>query len=334
MKKLLWALLAVGLVGSGCEPLDDPGGGGGGVTDVIFGNGYVFVRNDQIWMANSPGPNDETVPASQLTNSGENHSPSLSPDGRTVVFVQGSESESSLMLVNTVVDAANQVRVLFPASGNQRNFRYPVFTPDGEQVVFAYEDNTGGSTFSAIGVVNADGSGFRSVVGSATESYTSPSLQPAGGGTPSLQVYAALGGVIGSYDQIVAIDLATGDVTPLVTDLSPATAIADRVVVSPDGTRVAFAGRVPDTAARIFVADLDTEVVTQITEHVGDASAADSSPTWVSNTRVGFSAQVANGESIYTVPATPPAAGPGAGTLEVPSAVQPWYGEREAEPVS
>jgi hypothetical protein len=93
---------------------------------------------------------------------------------------------------------------------------------------------------------------------------------------------------------------------------------------------------VSDSGARIFVAELGGEppTVTQITEHVGDPNAADSFPTWVSNTTVGFTGSVAGGESIYTVPATPPEAGPGAGTLEVPSAEQPWYGEREAEPVS
>ncbi len=317
MKKLVAVLVAIGFGLSACEPLDEGGGGGVG-GDVTFRNGFVFVRNSQIWMADSA---DDFATATKLTSFGENAYPSVSKDGRTVVFVSGSGPSSELQLVNT--DAGASARTLLAAEANQRNFRFPVFSPDGLKIVFAYEDSDGSSSWSALGTVNSDGSGFRTIVGGTNASYTSPTFDVGGN-----QVLAAAGSASGNYNQIVSVNVATGSVTSMVTlsSSTAATAITDRLAISPDGTKAAFAGRVSGKGARIFVVDLNTEALTQITEHTGESTAVDSFPTWRSATELGFSAQTAGADNVYVI--SPSVTTPGTGTLKVPSATQPAAGQR------
>jgi TolB protein len=240
-----------------------------------------------------------------------------------VVFVSGTGADSVLQLVNTTVNAT--VRTLLSPTASQRNFRFPVFSPDGQRIVFAYEDSSGSSTVGALGVVNPDGSGFRRLAGSATAHLSSPSFFSDGN-----EVLAAFGGSLGNDSQLVSVNVETGVITQgLVSNLgAEATSIADRVVLSPDNTQAVFSGRTGGTGARLFVVDLSTEEVTRITNHPGESTAVDSFPTWVSATQIAFSASVAGGDAIYVISATPST--PGAGTLTVPSGLQPWYGTRSA----
>ena len=73
------ALVAV-LFGFGCIPADQGGGGGLGA----FTRGFAFVRSGNIFLADQS--NYSATPI-QLTTNGGNRHPSLSADGRRVVFV-------------------------------------------------------------------------------------------------------------------------------------------------------------------------------------------------------------------------------------------------------
>jgi Tol biopolymer transport system component len=105
-----------------------------------------------------------------------------------------------------------------------------------------------------------------------------------------------------------------------------ATGIEDRVVISPDGASAVFSGKISGGVSRLFLADLASDAVTPLTDHVGEQTASDTFPMWKNGQEVVFSALVGGGDSVYVIDAatTPP----GAGTLVVPSAQEPWYGTR------
>jgi TolB protein len=98
---------------------------------------------------------------------------------------------------------------------------------------------------------------------------------------------------------------------------------AARVVLSTDGTRAAFDASNDIGVTRIFVVELATGVVSQLTDHPGDALANDSFPTWVGSTEVGFSSDSGGADQVYEVSA---GAARSSGTLVLPSAVEPWHG--------
>src|SRR5260370_39016776 len=82
-----WILVcAAGLLGAtGCIPADNTGGGGGIGS---FTRGFVFGKSDRnVYLSDSS--NYRATPI-QLTTDGGNRHPSLSRDGRQVVYVHGS----------------------------------------------------------------------------------------------------------------------------------------------------------------------------------------------------------------------------------------------------
>lgn len=308
---------------AGCDP--DMGGGGGG-GDVVFSEGFVFIRADaanadQLWIADRRDFNA----ASKLTSAGASN-PSLKRDGREIVFVEGTGATSAVKTVATTVGAPVRTVFVPPTGSSLRNFRHPVFSPDGSFIVFTYDK---GTAFSGLARVNPDGTGFAFLapsadVGSSATSWASPSF-----GATGTEVFAAAG-TLGSYRRVERVTVATGSGTVVLTSLgNEAQNITDRVVVSPDGTKLAFSGRLSTGVSRIFVNTLGSPAVTRLTDHPGEqTTATDTYPVWMSAAQVAFSASVAGGDAIYVVSAT--ATAPSAGSLTVPSAREPGYGRRAA----
>lgn len=316
MGRRLGALLAATVFSFslGCEYIDDTGGGGGIGGTVNFVQGFVFVRKDDrnLYIADK----SDYAANAKLTTSGGVRHPSLSRDGKRVVFVHGSGADSELVVV---ASAGGTPTVVLPAASGRKNLRTPVFSPDGSKIAYAFDDGTG----SAIGVVGADGSNDSKLVptGASSLSFASPSFYPDG-----KNVLAIAGNNPASYDQLVKVSLDTGSVVESINNLgTEATNIANRAVISPDGAKAAFDGQLSTSlAARIFVIDLASKKVNRLTEYPSDTGANDGFPTWVGSGQVGFSSDTGGADQVYVLSSSTPT--PTSGGLQVPSAIEPWFG--------
>jgi TolB protein len=302
--------LGVVLALGGCELLDGGGGGGGG-GNFSFSQGYAFIREDaqgrNVYLADRT----DLAEVKRLTTSGNNRHPAISPDGRTVVFVHRTPSGTELQRVATTGDA--EPSVLLASDTTKQNFAYPSFAPDGTRIAFGFE--RGGASY--IGLVDADGSGFREL-GTGVLSYASPTFYPDG----RFLLVAAGNGA--NFTQLERLDTTTGAGQSVVSSLgNEATAIRNRVAISPDGTRAAFDGQLSSGATRIFVVDLSSRAVLQLTDYPGDPTARDSFPCWSGSTQVSFSSDTGGADQVYAISAT---TNRGTGALRLPSALEPWFG--------
>lgn len=313
MSRSLWSVIAVAalvLTLQSCFLLGGGGGGGGGTgggTASSFASGFATVRKDDrnLFLTDERDVNSPV----QLTSTGGVSMPSFSRDGRQVVFAHKSGQDSELLLVPVTGGTPSTV---LRSSPTQQNLRTPTFSPDGTRIAFAYDEN---ATSSSVGLVNVDGSGFRKLVGGGALAYASPSWFPDGA---SLLVTAGNAGLM--QTQVERIDVATGTPTSITNTLGvEVLAIASRLVVSPDGQRAVFDGRVSSGVTRIFVLDLSSKVTTrQRTPASGAVN--DSAPSWVSSTAFVFSSDEGGNDQVYKQ-----TLGSMNATLAVPLAIEPAY---------
>lgn len=301
------ALTGTLLTLSSCGLFDGGGGGGGGGGGTFsFTQGFTFVRKDDrnVYLADDA----DTQTTSTLTQSANVRTPSFSADGKTVVFVRGAGADAELAVVPT---AGGTVRTVLASTTMMRNFKTPVFSPDGATIAFGFDD---GTAATRVALVNVDGTNVRTLP-SGGLAQASPSFTPDGA---SLIVAAGAAGL--GYTQIEQITLATGQVTNVTNTLgSEALSIANRLVVSPDGTTVAFDGEVSSGVTRVFVMGLSTKTV--VMAYAGEAGANDTFPCWMSATQLAFSSDSGLNDNVYRV-----VLGGTSATLLVPKAIEPWYG--------
>jgi TolB protein len=291
-----------------CDFLTGGGGGGGGGGTVDFARGMVHVRADDRNLYIADEKNYGAV--GQLTQGGGAYTPALSRDGRVVVFVARTSTDSSIA---TIPARGGEVSLVFRSTSTVRNLRTPVFSPDGTKVVFAYDEGAS----SVIGMVNVDGSGFTKVAGG-TISYASPSFLPDG------TLLVAAGNPVSGFNQVERVDLSTGATQNVVSNLgNDAQQITTRIVASPDGRLAAFDARISTSSSRIFVLNLATLVVTQLTDYPGEPNAVDSSPAWVGSANIAFSSTAGQADQVYVLPADSVKT---SGGLTLPKAIEPWYG--------
>jgi TolB protein len=104
-------------------------------------NGQIaFVSNEagnaDIWLTDPDGKNRK-----QLTSNGfSNLTPTVSPDGRYIVFVSTKATRRNLWRIN--IDGSNPVQLT-----NGLSDSYPSFTPDGKWIVYTSVDNFKPTTF-------------------------------------------------------------------------------------------------------------------------------------------------------------------------------------------
>lgn len=308
MKQAFGLLVLVAL--SGCELLGGGGGGGGGAGggggNLTFTTGFTYVRKDDrnVYVADQA----DFQAAGVLTQSGDVRTPSLSKDGKKIVFVRGGATELAI-----VPSAGGNASSVLKATGTQKNFRTPVFSPDGNTIAFAFDDGT----VSSIGLVNVDGTGFRRLIGGSSLAYASPSYMPDGtevlvmAGSPGLQ-----------YKQIERVNVTTAMPVSVTNMLgNEVVDLANRIVASPDGTKAIFDARVSSGVTRIFVIDLSTKVVTKVNDYMGEPGTNDSFPCWKSATTVAYSSDSGGNDNVYEISA----AGTGRKLL-LPKAIEPWFG--------
>jgi TolB protein len=303
------ALGALLVLGAACT-----GGGGGGGLD--FTSGFAFIRDDtsDVYVADR----SDYAAAGRLTINGGNRDPSLSADGRQVVFVHA-DAAGSFSLMTVATSGGEAPRTLYTAEAvrGETDFTGPVFSPDGTTIVFSYAVLT---TAHLAKVRALDGSGF-----------TSLTTEPLSYGTPSFsgpdEVLTASGDGIDQYTQLVRLNVTTGQLLPVTNDLGPEVDfISGRAVLSKDGTEVAFEGRLASTpsATRIFVHTIDSGLTARISEPgAGAAGALHTFPTWMSASEVAFVSDEGGAHQVYVQAASGP---PGSGTLTLSMADQPWFG--------
>ena len=312
--------LVVAIIASGCQLTGGGGGtgggaggaGGGGAMMTSFTKGYVYVRKDDrnVYIVDV----SDLQTTARLTTSGGTRHPSISRDGKRVVFSRQTGADTEIATVGTLGGANTSV---LSSSATVKNLRNPIFSKDGTKIFFTYDLGVA----SAIGVVNVDGTGFKSLAGSSTFSYASPSLFADG-----LTMLAGAGNNGTNLTQLERVDAATGMATNVTNTLGTSfegTTISNRAVVSPDGSKAAYDGRLTSGSSRIFVINLTTKAVTQLTDYPGDPTANDSFPTWVSNDKIAFSSDTGGNDQVYVLPAT---ATKTSGGLTLPSATEPWFG--------
>jgi Tol biopolymer transport system component len=308
---LIFTTLVVAASSLRCDFVGGPGGGGGGGGVVNFTQGYVFLRKDDhnVYVADKA----DFTQVAQLSTTGNARHPSLSKDGRQVVYVRAFAGDTDLMTVAATGGMPpTKVR---GSTASEKNYKNPVFSADGARIVFAYDDGS----VSYLGVVNTDGSGFAKLVGGSSLSYSSPSFYPDG-----LAVLAIAGNPITGYTQLEKVDVATGAAVSVTNNLSlDVTQVMNRATVSPDGTRAAFDGRLGSGSSRIFVINLATKQVTQLTDYPSEPNANDTFPSWLGNDKVTFSSDSGGNDSVYALTASLTKT---SGGLQMASAVEPWYG--------
>lgn len=295
-----------------CELLDG-GGGGGGEGNIAFTRGFAFVRNDDRNLAVADEGDLET--SALLTSAGGVYTPSLSRDGRRVVFALRRGATSELQVVPSTGGTPSTLLV---ASDAVKNVRTPVFSPDGSLVAFAFDDPTGSS---CIGLVNADGSGFVKLAGGTTFAYASPSFYPDG-----QHVLAAAGGAGLPLRQLEKVNVRSGQAVSVASSLQEAApsgealAIVNRVVLSPDGDLAAFDASPSGGGTRVFVLDLAAGRIRRVNDYTSDAEANDTFPAWQSASVVVYSSDSGGNDNVYRVSSD------GTGRkLLLPRAIEPSY---------
>ncbi len=292
------------------------GGGsaaGGGSAYNGFASGFVFVNRTDGHVYVTDATNVPT-PVAVTSIPGTGRTPSLSHDGKVIVFAESTADDSGIV---TVPSQGGQATTILLASANPgvTNVRTPVFTPDGLHIVFSYD--YGGS--SAVGQVNIDGTSPTLLAGASSFAVSGASLYPDGSA-----FLAAAGPSTDQLTQLVGVVIASDTQSNIASTLGlDAENLLTRVVVSPDGTMATFDARVSSGSSRIFVMNLSTLVVAQVTDEPGAPGANDTSPCWVGSTEIAYSSTVSGADATYVIAASSVRT---AGMLQVTGAADPWYG--------
>jgi Tol biopolymer transport system component len=226
---------------------------------VIFLAGWYTAARD-VTVRTAP----QVVAFAQVTDQpGDETTPSLSPDGKSVVYVKTVGSDTDLYLLR--IGGRNAVRLTpdSPADDLQ-----PAFSPDGERIAFRSERDGGG-----VFLMSATG---ESVTRLTSLGY-SPSWSPDGA-----EIVVAAGtftdptAVFNNATGLSVVNVSSGRSRPLATTIR-----ALQPSWSPDGARIAFWGLRGQSGQKdIWTVAANGSDAAQDGVSVTDDAAFDWSPTW------------------------------------------------------
>lgn len=207
----------------------------------------------------------------------QNYDPSLSPDGKRIVFLKLLEGRETLFVSNS--DGRDEEQLLRTSA----DIEDPAWSPDGRQL--AYVRIEGGK--KSVHVMGIDGSADRQVT-PATQSPIHPAWTPDG----KALLYCTdddLDPPRKNAAEIYRLDLASGRIATVLSG-----GVNTYPVSSPDGRRIAFR-KFFDNNSEVFVMDAGGKNVRNLTDH----PAFDGWPEWSPDgTRIAFAS---NRNSSYQI---------------------------------
>ncbi len=141
-------------------------------TAVVFVQGSLLftLTRDGVSSIYSAAPTEPGTIYPVIEFPSQETSPSFSPDGTRIAFV--SDGSQNLEIYTADADGSNAQRITQNTSVDDN----PVWTPDGQQIVY---ESVGPSGVSHIWIMNADGSGARQLT-QGERSHRQPAVSPTG----------------------------------------------------------------------------------------------------------------------------------------------------------
>lgn len=203
-------------------------------------------------------PDRRPGPAYQLTHS-QNYDPTLSPDGRRMIYISLVLGREQLFAVN--MDGAQSAQLTSDSADHED----PAWSPDGKSVAFVHIAHGQ----EVIYLMNVDGSGMRPLTDTSLRTIH-PFWSP-DGKKLSYCTDDDLHPPTKNPADIYVLDLATGRNVKVITG-----GINTYPAWSPDGSQIAFRRMLGEMNSEVFVANSDGGNVRNLTNH----PAFDGWPAW------------------------------------------------------
>ena len=158
--------------GPDAQPTWSPDGGRIAFVSERDGNPEIYVM----------AADDGSAPVRLTSSPGLDADPAWSPDGGKIAFTSDRAGTRDLYVMNA--DGSGVIRLTLGASGGFKYSR-PAWSPDGRQLAFlkyscGYDVYYGSYCASNVGIMNADGSGERTLAQTGDDDTTGPTWSPTG----------------------------------------------------------------------------------------------------------------------------------------------------------
>ena len=218
--------------------------------------------------------------AYQLTYAA-NYDPSMSPDGKKIVYISVVDGREQLFLMNS--DGSNSTQI----TRDDSNHEDPAWSPDGKKIAFVYIKEN----LEIISIMNVDGTGVERLSPSNSKAIH-PNWSPNG----EKLAYCTdddLAPPRKNDSDIMVIDMSTRQIKTLITG-----GVNTYPAFSPDGKHIAFRRMLGEMNSEVFVADIDGTNAKNISSH----PAFDGWPAWSPDgKRIAFASNRNSSYQIFTM---------------------------------
>jgi TolB protein len=187
------------------------------------------------------------------------YDPSLSPDGRKMVYITVIERKEQLFIMN--VDGTASVQLTHDDADHED----PAWSPDGKTIAFVYMKDK----LAIVSIMNVDGSGVQELTPRSVRA-----IHPNWSSDGSKLAYCTdddLAPPRKNDSDILVIDMPTRRISTLITG-----GVNTYPAWSPDGKRIAFRRMLGEMNSEVFVANADGSGARNLTNH----PAFDGWPAW------------------------------------------------------